>query len=64
VANRFNGGAQSAFLTIVDGVAGAAWMLRGEAKVVFDFTIVDDLIVAIDLLSDPDVLAGLVLEKA
>jgi RNA polymerase sigma factor (sigma-70 family) len=64
VANRFNGGAQSAFLTIVDGLAGAAWMYRGEAKVIFDFTIVDDRIVAIDMLSDPDVLAGLVLEKA
>ena len=64
VANRFNGGAQSALLTIVDGLAGAAWMHRGEAKVIFDFTIVDDLIVAIDMLSDLDVLAGLVLEDA
>lgn len=64
VANRFNGGAQSALLTIVDGLAGAAWMHRGEAKVVFDFTIVDERIVAIDMLSDPDMLAGLVLERA
>lgn len=64
VAHRFNGGAQSALLTIVDGLAGAAWMYRGQAKVIFDFTIVDGLIVAIDMLSDPDVLAGLVLEKA
>jgi len=64
VAARFNGGAQSAKLTIVDGRPGAAWMLRGEAKVVFDFTVVDDRIVAIDMLADPDVLAGLVLEPA
>lgn len=64
VAHRFNGGAQSARLTIVDGLAGAAWMYRGEAKVVFDFTIVNDRIVAIDMLADPDVLAGLVLEPA
>ena len=64
VAGRFNGGAQSARLVIVDGLAGAAWMLRGEAKVVFDFTVVEDRIVAIDLLADPDVLAGLVLERA
>lgn len=64
VAERFNGGAQSALLIIVDGLAGAAWMYRGEAKVIFDFTIVDGLIVAIDMLSDPDVLAGLVLAKA
>ncbi|WP_310528680.1 sigma-70 family RNA polymerase sigma factor [Nocardioides sp.] len=63
VANRFNGGAQSALLTIVDGLAGAAWMYRGQAKVVFDFTVIDERIVAIDMLSDPDVLAGLVLEK-
>jgi RNA polymerase sigma factor (sigma-70 family) len=63
VASRVNGGALPAFLMIVDGLAGAAWMYRGEAKVVFDFTIVDDKIVAIDLLSDPDVMAGLVLEK-
>lgn len=64
VANRFNGGAQSAKLTIVDGLAGAAWMYRGEAKVVFDFVVVDHRIVAIDMLADPDVLAGLVLELA
>ncbi len=64
VANRFNGGAQSALLTIVDGLAGAAWMHRGEAKVVFDFTVVDERIVAIDMLSDPEMLAGLVLERA
>ena len=38
-------------------------MYRGEARVIFDFTIVDDKIVAIDMLSDPDVMAGLVLEK-
>lgn len=63
VANRFNGGAAALFLTVVDGLAGAAWMYRGEAKVVFDFTVVDDKIVAIDMLSDPDVMAGLVLEK-
>ncbi|MCW2832343.1 MAG: polymerase sigma factor [Nocardioides sp.] len=64
VANRFNGGAQSAKLMVVDGLAGAAWMHRGEAKVVFDFTLIDDRIVAIDLLADPDVLASLVLEPA
>ncbi|PUA80054.1 sigma-70 family RNA polymerase sigma factor [Nocardioides currus] len=63
VANRFNGGAAALFATVVDGLAGAVWMYRGEAKVVFDFTIVDDRIVAIDMLSDPDVMAGLVLEK-
>jgi RNA polymerase sigma-70 factor (ECF subfamily) len=62
VANRFNGGAQAARLTIVDGLAGAAWMHRGEAKVIFDFTVIDDKIVAIDQLADPDVLSGLVLE--
>ncbi|HXH78525.1 sigma-70 family RNA polymerase sigma factor [Nocardioides sp.] len=64
VANRFNGGAQSAKLMIVDGIAGAAWMHRGEARVVFDFTVIDGRIVAIDLLADPEVLAGLVLEPA
>lgn len=63
VANRFNGGAAALFTTIVDGLAGAAWMHRGEAKVVFDFTIIDDKIVAIDMLSDPEVLDGLVLAK-
>ena len=64
VATRFNGGAQSAKLMIVDGLAGAAWMYRGEAKVIFDFTIIEDRIVAIDMLADPDVLAGLVLQPA
>ncbi len=64
VADRFIGGAQTARLTIVDGVAGAAWMHRDEAKVIFDFTVIDDRIVAIDMLADPDALAGLVLEPA
>ena len=64
VANRFNGGAQSAFLTLLDGYAAAAWMLQGQPKVVFGFTIEDGRIVEIEMIGDPEVIPTLDLVKA
>lgn len=64
VAGRFNGGAQSARLFLLDGYAGAAWMYRGEPKVVFGFTLEEGRIVEIEMIGDPDVIAKLDLVTA
>lgn len=56
VATFFNGSAQSALPVLVGDRPGAAWFLRGEAKVLFDFTIADGLVQGIVFRSDPAVL--------
>jgi RNA polymerase sigma factor (sigma-70 family) len=57
VATFFNGSAQSALPVTVDERPAAAWYLRGEAKVLFDFTLVDGLVTRITFRADPEVLA-------
>ncbi|GAA1725621.1 sigma-70 family RNA polymerase sigma factor [Brachybacterium phenoliresistens] len=57
VASFFNGSAHAALPVIVDGRAGSAWFHRGEAKVLFDFTIVDGRVQRIDFRADPQVIA-------
>jgi len=57
VAEMFNGAAQSALPVYVGERPGAAWFLRGEAKVAFDFTITDGRVSRIDFRADPAVLA-------
>ncbi len=57
VATFFNGSAQAALPVFVDGRPGAAWFHRGQAKVLFDFTIVEGVIDRITFRADPDVLA-------
>jgi hypothetical protein len=59
VARMFNGGATSALPVFVGERPGAAWFLRGEAKVAFDFTVTDGRVSRIDFRADPQVLAGL-----
>ena len=59
VAEMFNGAAQSALPVFVGERPGAAWFLRGEAKVAFDFTITDGRVARIDFRADPAVLADL-----
>jgi RNA polymerase sigma-70 factor (ECF subfamily) len=59
VVLSFLGRAQGARPTAIDGVPGAAWIVDGRAKVVFDFTIDDGRITRIDLLADPEVLGSL-----
>jgi len=59
VAETFAGRARAAQPALIDGIAGLAWAQRGVPKVVFDMTIVDGKIVAIDLLADPDHLSQL-----
>jgi RNA polymerase sigma factor (sigma-70 family) len=54
VAEQFAGRARAARLALIDGVAGLVWAPGGQARVVFDFTIVDGKIVEIEILADPD----------
>jgi RNA polymerase sigma factor (sigma-70 family) len=54
VAEQFSGRARAARPALVDGVAGLVWAPGGEPRVVFDFTIVDDKIVEIEILADPE----------
>jgi RNA polymerase sigma factor (sigma-70 family) len=59
VAHTFSGRAKAAQPALIDGLAGAVWAMDGVPKVVFDFTVVGDKIVAIDLLADPELLSEL-----
>jgi RNA polymerase sigma-70 factor (ECF subfamily) len=62
VATRFRGGAKALRTALLDDRPGLVWMLHGEIKVVFEFTIVDDKIVAIDQLADAETLAAMEVE--
>ena len=65
VAQFFNGSAQSAFAVFAGDRPASAWFLKGEAKVVFDFTIADGQVVGL-LLPDVTMLRRLeeICEKA
>jgi RNA polymerase sigma-70 factor (ECF subfamily) len=54
VAKAFAGRARGARQALIDGVPGAVWAPGGEPRAVFEFVIVDDRIVAIDILADPE----------
>ena len=54
VATAFAGRARGAQLALIDGAPGAVWAPDGQPRAVFDFTIVDGRIVAIELLADPE----------
>jgi RNA polymerase sigma-70 factor (ECF subfamily) len=58
VAESFCGKAKAARFALIDGAPGAVWTHRGTPMVVFSFTVDGDRITAIDLLADPDQLAG------
>jgi len=64
VAAMFNGAAKSALPVLVGTRPGAAWFLKGEARVVFDFTVVDGLVTRIDFRADPEVVASITRRKA
>jgi RNA polymerase sigma factor (sigma-70 family) len=59
VAEFFNGSARGALPVFVEDRPGAAWFNRGEAKVLFDFTVVDGAVTQITFRAEPDVLARL-----
>jgi RNA polymerase sigma factor (sigma-70 family) len=58
VAATFSGRARAARLALVDGMVQAVWTRGGRPRVVFAFTITDGLVTAIDMLGDPERLAG------
>ena len=57
VATFFNGSAHAAQSVFVDDRPGSAWFHRGEAKVLFDFTVVDGVVRGIRFRAAPEVLA-------
>jgi RNA polymerase sigma-70 factor (ECF subfamily) len=61
VAGRFNG-ARAARVALIDGAPGLVWMHRGRPKVVFAFTLRGGKVAEIDMISDPERLAGLKVE--
>ena len=60
VAAFFSGSAHSALAVFVGERPASAWFLRGEAKVVFDFAVVDGRVTGITFRAAPDVLARVV----
>ncbi|HEY3484068.1 MAG TPA: sigma-70 family RNA polymerase sigma factor [Ilumatobacteraceae bacterium] len=54
VAGALSGGAQSASVAIVDGIAALVWAPGGRVRGVIEFTVVDDQIAAIDVTGDTD----------
>jgi RNA polymerase sigma factor (sigma-70 family) len=62
VAETFSGRARAAKLALVDGLAGVVWASGGRPRVVFDFTVADGKVVAIEMLADPESLGQLDLE--
>jgi len=57
VAAFFNGSAQAALPVFVGERPGSAWFHRGEARVVFDFTVRDGRVQAITFRAAPETLA-------
>ncbi len=53
VAGTFSGRAAAARLALIDGVPGAIWAQGGTIRVVFDFTIMNGKVVAIEMMGDP-----------
>ena len=56
VASIFLGRAQAAQPALVDGFWGATWAPGGKPRPVRGFTIVDGMVVAIDIDADPETL--------
>lgn len=56
VATRFSGGARTARAALLDGRAGLVWSQGGKPKVAFDFTVINGVVVKIEMFADEDVL--------
>jgi RNA polymerase sigma factor (sigma-70 family) len=59
VAGTFSGRALAARPALIDGLPGVMWAQGGKVRVVFDFTIVRDTIMSIEMIADPEHLAQL-----
>ena len=62
VASVFSGRAKAVRAVLLDGVPGLVWQLHGEVKVAFVLSFSADRITAIEMVGDPDRLAGLEVE--
>lgn len=60
LAAFFNGSAHAALPVFVDQRPGAAWFHRGQARVLFDFTVVDGVVAGITFRAEEDTLARVV----
>lgn len=60
LAAFFNGSAHAALPVYVDQRPGAAWFHRGQARVLFDFTVVDGVVAGITFRAEEDTLARVV----
>lgn len=54
VAGTFSGRVRATQPALIDGAAGAVWLVHGKPRVVFSFTITRGKIVEVDLLADPE----------
>jgi hypothetical protein len=59
VADTFKGRARAAQLALVNGASGLVCLGGGQPRVVFEFTIAGEKVVAIDLIADPERLRSL-----
>ncbi|MFL6137462.1 MAG: sigma-70 family RNA polymerase sigma factor [Frankiaceae bacterium] len=59
VAGMFSGRALAATAASLDGDIGIMWAVDGRPKVVWDFTIRDGRVVAVEMIADPDHLAAM-----
>ncbi len=62
VARVFAGGGRALRLTLVDGLAGVVWSLRGRPQVVFGFTVRGGRVVGVEMLADPETIEVLDLQ--
>lgn len=56
IAEFFNGSAHAALAVLVDERPGAAWFHRGQARVLFDFDVVDGVVRGITFRAESEVL--------
>jgi RNA polymerase sigma-70 factor (ECF subfamily) len=59
VARLFNGRARAARPAFVDGAAGAVVLAGRRPRAVITFIVVDDTIIGMEVVADPDVIGGL-----
>lgn len=60
LAGFFNGSAHAALPVFVGDQPGSAWFHKGQAMVVFDFTVADGVVQSITFRAEPDTLARVV----
>ena len=62
VAGTFAGRAKAARLVLLDGEPGLVWSYRGEVRMAFAFTVLDDHVADVELIADPARLAAIGVE--